>query len=97
MTRFGEIININKPVLIKFYTDAIATESSLHALKTVSAALGDSAKVIKIDVKKNEFLAEALRVNENPTFMIYKDGVMKWREAGVKDTNALIGIVQEYV
>lgn len=97
MTKFGEIISVNIPVLIDFYADWEEFEPSLDTLRDVAAALGDSAKVIKIDIRKNEVLAEALRVKGNPTFMIYKNGEMKWRQTGEQDANTLIGLVQQYV
>lgn len=97
MTKFGEIISVNKPVLIDFYTDWTALEPSLDTLRDVAAALGDRAKVIKIDIKKNELLVDALRVKGNPTFMIYKNGEMKWRKTGEQDANTLIGLVQQYL
>lgn len=97
MTKFGELISIEKPVLIDFYSDWDEVESSIDTLRDVAAALGDKAKVIKIDINKNEVLAEALRVKGNPTFMIYKNGDMKWRQTGFQDANTLIGLVQQYV
>lgn len=97
MTKFGEIISVNKPVLIDFYADWGDTEINLDTLRNVAAALGDRAKVIKIDINKNEILADALRVKGNPTFMIYKNGEMKWRQTGEQDANTLIGLVQQYV
>ena len=97
MTKFGELISAEEPVLIDFYFDWEDADNNLDTLRDVAAALGDKAKVIKIDIKKNEPLAEALRVKGNPTFMIYKDGEMKWRQSGEQDANTLIGLVQEYV
>lgn len=97
MTKFGELISVEKPVLIDFYTDWEDTENTLETLRSVAAALGDKAKVIKIDITKNETLADALRVKGNPTFMIYKNGEMKWRQTGFQDANTLIGLVQQYV
>ncbi len=97
MTKFGELINVKKPVLIDFYFDWSEEENNLDTLKDVAAALGDKAKVIKIDIKKNEILADTLRVKGNPTFMIYKNGEMKWRQTGDQDANTLIGLVQQYV
>ena len=97
MTKFGELISVKKPVLIDFYFDWDDTDTSLDTLRDVAAALGDKAKVIKIDIKKNEPLADALRVKGNPTFMIYKNGEMKWRQTGEQDANTLIGLVQQYV
>jgi thioredoxin 1 len=96
MTKFGELVSLKKPVLIDFYFDWEDADNGLDTLKDVAAALGDKAKVIKIDIKKNEMLADALRVKGNPTFMIYKDGEMKWRQTGEQDANTLIGLVQQY-
>lgn len=97
MTKFGEIINTDKPVLIDFYATWEEADNPSETLRSVAAALGDKAKVIKIDINKNEILADALRVKGNPTFMIYKNGEMKWRQTGQQDANTLIGLVQQYV
>ncbi len=97
MAKFGDLISINKPVLIDFYADYDEKESTINILRDVAAAMGESAKVIKIDITKNETLADALRVKGNPTFMIYKDGEMKWRETGFKNADALIKMIQKYL
>ena len=98
MAKFGELISSDIPVLIDFYTEWEEDSSVIHAtLRDVAAALGDSAKVIKIDVEKNEILANALRIKGNPTFIIYKDGEMKWRQSGDQDANTLISLVQQYI
>ncbi len=98
MTKFGELIGSDIPVLIDFFTDLESDSDDLHStLRDVAAALGDKAKVIKIDIEKNETLANALRIKGNPTFIIYKDGEMKWRQSGGQDANTLIGLVEQYV
>jgi thioredoxin 1 len=98
MSKFGELIDVNIPVLLDFFTDWSDESTTMHAvLRDVAAALGDKAKVIKIDVEKNKELAEALRIKGLPTLIIYKDGEMKWRQSGELDANTLIGLVQEYV
>lgn len=98
MSKFGELIDVNIPVLLDFYTEWNDQSTSMHpVLRDVAAALGDKAKVIKIDVEKNQELAEALRVKGLPTLMIYKDGEMKWRQSGEQDANTLITLIQEYV
>ena len=98
MSKFGELIDIDIPVLLDFYTDWNEQSDNMHAvLRDVAAALGDKAKVIKIDVEKNEALAEALRVKGLPTLIIYKDGEMKWRQSGEQDANTLIGIIKQYI
>ena len=97
MTKFGELINFEKPVLIDFYSDWGEVENSIETLRDVAAALGDKAKVIKIEIDKNETLAEALRVKGNPTFIIYKNGEIVWRKTGFQDANTLIGLVQKFI
>ena len=96
MSKFGELINTQLPVLIDFYTEWNEPSVSMHpVIRDVAAALGDKAKVIKIDVDKNQELADALRIKGLPTLMIYKQGQMVWRQSGELDANTIIGLVQE--
>ena len=96
MSKFGELINTQLPVLIDFYTEWNEPSVSMHpVIRDVAAALGDKAKVIKIDIDKNQELAEALRIKGLPTLMIYKEGQMIWRQSGELDDNTIIGMVQE--
>jgi thioredoxin 1 len=98
MSKFGDLISGNTPILLDFFTEWNEPSVAMHpVLRDVAAALGDKAKVIKIDVEKNGKLAEALRVRGLPTLMIYKEGEMKWRQSGEQDANTLIGIVKEYI
>jgi thioredoxin 1 len=96
MSKFGELINTQVPVLIDFYTDWNEPSVSMHpVIRDVAAALGDKAKVIKIDVDKNQELADALRIKGLPTLMIYKEGQMMWRQSGELDANTIIGLVKD--
>jgi len=98
MSKFGDIIGKEVPVLLDFYTEWNEPSVAMHpVLKDVAAAIGDKGKVIKIDVDKNEELATALRVKGLPTLMIYKDGEMVWRQSGEQDANTLIGLMKEYL
>ncbi|MDT0685150.1 thioredoxin family protein [Autumnicola psychrophila] len=98
MSKFGELVDLNIPVLLDFYTEWNDASKAMHpVLRDVAAALGDKAKVIKIDVDKNAQLAEALRVKALPTLMIYKNGEMKWRQSGEQDANTIIGLIKEYI
>ncbi|WP_213520875.1 co-chaperone YbbN [Nonlabens sp.] len=97
MSKFGELISANVPVLFNFFTnwneDTVAMN---EVLRNVAAALGDKAKVIKIDIDKNQELSEALRIKGVPTFIIYKNGEMKWRQSGAQDDNTLIHQLQKF-
>ncbi len=98
MSKFGELIEAKVPVLLDFYADWDEACKDMHpVLRDVAVALGDKARVIKIDIEKNEELSKALRVKGLPTLMIYKEGEMKWRQSGEQDANTLIGLVKEFV
>ncbi|MGJ8548845.1 thioredoxin family protein [Winogradskyella wichelsiae] len=98
MSKFGELIDGQVPVLLDFYTEGNVESTAMHPiLKDVAAALGDKVKVIKIDINKNIELAEALRVKSLPTLIIYKRGEMKWRHSGAQEANYIIDIIQHYV
>lgn len=98
MSKFGELIDVDVPVLLDFFTEWNEQSTAMHpVLRDVAAALGDKAKVIKIDVDKNKELSDALRVKGLPTLIIYKSGEMKWRHSGEQDANTLIGIIQQFI
>ena len=98
MSKFGEIIDSEMPVLLDFYTEWNESSTSMHpVLKDVAAAIGDKGKVIKINVDKNNELAQALRIKGLPTLMIYKSGEMVWRQSGEQDANTLISLMQDHL
>lgn len=96
MSKFGEIIDLQVPVLLNFFTEWDENCKQLHpVLKDVAAAMGDKAKVVKIDVDKNQELAEALRIKTLPTFVIYKSGEMVWRKSGFMEATDLLAILKD--
>jgi len=98
MSKFGELISANVPVLFNFFTDWNEESTSMHpVLRDVAAALGDNARIIKINVDKNPELSDALRIKGLPTLIIYKNGEMKWRQSGQQDGDSLITILKKYV
>lgn len=97
MSKFGELINAQVPVLIDFYTEWNEPSVSMHpVIRDVAAALGDKAKVIKIDVDKNQVLADALRIKGLPTLVLYKYGQMVWRQSGELDANSIINLIKNH-
>ena len=96
MSKFGELLDVDVPVLFSFYTEWNEPSSGMHpVLRDVAAAIGDRGKIIKIDIDKNPQLAEALRIKTLPTLIIYKDGEMKWRQSGECYANTLIAKMGE--
>ena len=98
MSKFGQLIDSETPILLDFYTEWNKSSTSMHpVLNEVAAAIGDKGKVIKINVDKNNELAQALRIKGLPTLMIYKSGEMVWRQTGEQDADTLINLVNEFI
>ena len=98
MSKFGELIDSETPILLDFYTDWNESSTSMHpVLKDVAAAIGDKGKIIKINIDKNNELAQPLIIKGLPTLMIYKSGDMVWRQSGEQDANTLINLMNEFI
>lgn len=98
MPKFGELINLDVPILLDFYGDLDESSKTMHSvLRDVAAAIGDKGKVIKININLNNELSEALRIKTLPTLMIYKGGEMVWRQSGEQDANTLINLINDFI
>jgi len=98
MSKFGDLIDVDVPVLFDFFREQDDASNSMQfILKDVLAVVGDKVRIIKIDVDKNTALSEALRIKTLPTLIIYKSGDMKWRHSGELDAKTLIGLLQDYI
>lgn len=98
MSKFGDLIKSEIPVLIDFHTnrETSQTEETTSILIEVATYIGDRAKIIKIDTEKNEVLAKALRIKSDPTFIIYQNNEMKWRQSGNQEAHVLIKLLEQF-
>lgn len=95
MSKFNQIINGEKPVLIDFYADWCQPCKMMPPiLKEVKEKLGDKIRILKVDVDKNQAIAQKWKIQSIPTVMIFKQGEMKFRQAGVLPANQLIAALQ---
>ncbi len=98
METFESLISADKPVLVDFFaTWCGPCKMMAPILKDVKDRMGDSIKVIKIDVDKNQRLAAQFNVQGVPTLMVFKNGQTKWRQSGVVQARQLEQILQQHI
>lgn len=88
---FGaEVLRSPVPVLVDFFADYCGPCRLLKPiLGALADNLGDSAKVVAVDVAANEGLAQAYGIAAVPTLIVFKDGVELHRMVGLKDLHYL--------
>jgi thioredoxin 1 len=65
-------------------------------LEELKSAVGEKAKIIKIDVDKNPQVASAYKIQGVPTLIIFKEGQIKWRQSGVVSAQNLQQLINQF-
>ena len=95
---FSKIINSDVPVLVDFYADWCGPCKMLAPiLKEVKNDLGDKIKIVKIDVDKNQNLANSYQVRGVPTMLLFINGKQVWRQSGVVQKADILSVIQNHL
>ena len=97
MKDFNTIIASDKPVLVDFFAEWCGPCKMMKPiLEELKEMVKEEATIIKIDVDKNQALAMQYGIQSVPTLMIFKNGEMLWRPAGVMRAPMLKEVIDNY-
>lgn len=90
------MVSQEQPVLVDFYADWCGPcQMMAPVLKEVAQEMGDKLKVIKIDVDKNQPIAQRFGVRSIPTLILFQNGEIKWQKAGVVTKRELTHVLSQ--
>lgn len=94
---FETLINENRPVIVDFHAVWCGPcKTQAPILKQIADELGDQVRIIKIDVDQNQPLAVKYQIQSVPTLMIFKNGEIVHKQAGVHTKAQLLTILQPF-
>ena len=97
-TTLSELINAEKPVLIDFFATWCGPCKALApVLSEVVGVVGDRVRIVKIDVDKNQPVAQKFEVRGVPTLALFKQGKLLWRASGMHTKQQLIDVLESYI
>lgn len=97
MEHFNDIIKGDQLTLVDFFATWCGPCKRMHpVLEQLKHEMGDSIRIIKLDVDKNEVLAQQYRIQSVPTLMLFKSGEIIWRQSGAMRLNDLKNLISQY-
>lgn len=95
---FDTLVNDQRPVIVDFHALWCGPcKAQSPVLQELAGELGDKVRIIKIDVDKNPEIANRYWVQSVPTLMVFKNGDIRYRQAGVHTKPQLMSILMQNI
>ncbi len=92
---FQELIDSQTPVLVDFTATWCGPCHAMSPiLKDLASEMKEQVRIVKIDVDRNPAVAQHFQVQGVPTFMLFKEGNLLWRQSGMQSKTQLKHIIE---
>jgi thioredoxin 1 len=96
METFSQLIQSSQPVLVDFFAHWCGPCKAMEpVVKEIAQTISGKARVVKVDIDKQQQIAQQYNVSAVPTFMIFKKGNLIWRHPGMIDKNSLLNMLMQ--
>lgn len=90
MENFKDIINGEMPVLVDYFATWCNPCKVMHpVIDELGKEMQGKIRTLKVDIDKNQSVANYYKIQSVPTFIIYRSGKVVWRSSGVIDKQSL--------
>ncbi len=97
MANFKEIIKSEQPVLVDFFAEWCGPCKMMKpVLEEVAKKMDGKARILKVDVDKNQKAAAQYKIQGVPTLILFQGGKIKWRQSGYVDARQLSSVIEKY-
>ncbi|RFS19526.1 thioredoxin [Chitinophaga silvatica] len=98
MENLQTLLQSDTPVLVDcFATWCGPCKMVPPILREIKDKMGDSLRIVQIDIDKNQQLASQWQISSVPTLMLFKEGKLLWRQSGVVPAHQLIPLIKEKI
>ena len=97
-TNLKSLVNKGKIVLIDFYADWCGPCQTLTPIiSQVAKEYTGKINVLKINIDKNQPLANKLSIRSIPTMVLYREGQQVWRHSGLLTKKELESVLEQNI